>query len=85
MKLDGINYKVTAIANNACKNNVKLKKLTIGKNVKTIGKQAFYGCKNLKRITVKSKKLTSKNVGAKAFKGVSKKAFKGTNAKRLLK
>ena len=38
----------------------------------SIGKQSFFGCKNLKNITVKSKKL--KKVGAKAIKGINKKA-----------
>ena len=64
---DGITYKVASIALGAFKNNKKLTKVTIGSNVKTIGKQAFYGCKNLKSVTIKSTKLTTKSVGAKAF------------------
>ena len=44
--------------------------ITIGKNVKTIGKNAFTGCKNLKKIIVKTKLLTKKGVKAKAFSGV---------------
>ena len=47
-------YKVTAIADNAFKNNKKIKTVVVGKNVRTIGKKAFYGCKNLKKITVQS-------------------------------
>lgn len=65
-------YKVTSISNKAFKNNKKLKTVVIGKNVTSIGKKAFYGCKNLKKITVKSKNL--KKVGAKALKGINKKA-----------
>ena len=42
--------------------------------VTKIGKKAFYGCKKLKTITIKSKKLNSKSVGAQAFKGLYKKA-----------
>lgn len=65
-------YKVTAIADNAFKNNKKIKTVVVGKNVRTIGKKAFYGCKNLKKITVQSSII--KKVGAKAFKGINKKA-----------
>lgn len=65
---------MTGIAANAFKGNKKLKSVTIGKNVKTIGKNAFNGCKNLKKIVVKSSKLTKKSVGSKAFKGIYSKA-----------
>lgn len=41
---------------------------------KKIGASAFYGCKKLKTITIKTKKLTSNHVGANAFKGVYSKA-----------
>ena len=34
----------------------------------------FCGCKNLKTITIKSKKLKSKTVGGQAFKNIHKKA-----------
>jgi len=120
VKIGGIEYKVTAIAPNAFKNNKKLTKIIIGSNIETIGKnafygcsklktvsggknvavigdkafykctsltkitlhskvrkigkKAFYGCKKLKNITIKTKKLTSKNVGSKAFTGTYKKA-----------
>ena len=36
--------------------------------------KVFYGCKNLKNITIKTSKLTAKKVGSKAFKGIHKKA-----------
>ena len=72
--IDKVNYKVTSIAANAFKNNKKLKKVVIGKNVTKIGKKAFYGCSKLKKITVKTTKLTKKNVGSQAFKGIHKKA-----------
>ena len=45
---------------------------TIGKNIINIGKQAFYGCKNLKKIVIKVTKL--KSIGKQAFKGIYKKA-----------
>ena len=50
----------------------KIKTVVVGKNVRTIGKKAFYACKNLKKITVQSSII--KKVGAKAFKGINKKA-----------
>ena len=53
---------------------MKLKKITLNSKVKKIGSKAFYGCKNLKTITIKTKKLTSKNVGSNAFKGINAKA-----------
>ena len=72
IKVDGIAYKVTSISASALAKNTKLKSVTIGKNVKTIGKKAFYGCKNLKKITIKSSSL--KAVGKNAFKGIYAKA-----------
>ena len=57
-------YKVTAIAPNVFLNNKRLINLTIGKNVTTIGDKAFYNCRKLKTITIKSRKLTSIKGGA---------------------
>lgn len=64
--VEGVTYKVTAIADNAFKGNKKITKVTISKNVKTIGKNAFNGCSNLKTVTIGSN-VTS--VGENAFKG----------------
>ena len=55
--IDGKKYKVTAVADNAFKNQKKLTKITIGSNVITIGKDAFTGCKKLKNLAIKSKKI----------------------------
>ena len=69
IKYNNKTYKVTEIAPNAFKNNKKLTKLVIGKNVKKIGKNAFRGCKKLKSVTI------GKNVeiiGAYAFYGDKK-------------
>ena len=74
VKIDGKVYNVTAIEKNACKNYTKLKKLTIGKNVKSIGASAFSGCKALKSIKIQSSLLTKKTIGKKAFSGIHKKA-----------
>lgn len=97
IKKSGKSYKVTSIAANAFKNNRKLKKVIIGKNVvsigdkafykcvkltkitipskvRRIGKQAFDGCKRLNSILIRSKQLTAKSVGSKAFRGIRKTA-----------
>ena len=66
-------YKVTSVKANALKDNKKVKKLTISENIKVIGKKAFYGCKNLKSITINTFNLKSKTVGAAAFKGLNAK------------
>ena len=74
VKVNGVNYQVTAIAAKAFANNKSLKKVVIPASVRSIGKQAFSGCKNLKTITIKTPYLTKKSVGAKAFKGIYAKA-----------
>ncbi|MBR4760047.1 MAG: leucine-rich repeat protein [Lachnospiraceae bacterium] len=73
--LNGKKYKVVQIDAGAFKNNEKLTQITIGKNVKKIGKEAFCDCKKLKTIIVKTTSLKKKNVGKNAFKGIH------TNAK----
>lgn len=70
--VDGISYKVTGIADKALSGNKKITKVTVGKNVTLIGKNAFQNCKNLKTITIKSASL--KSVGKNALKGINKKA-----------
>ena len=72
--VNGIKYKVTGIAKDAFKNNKYIKKITIGKEIKTIGANAFYKCTKLKNLVIKSKNLKLKNVGKKAFKGINSKA-----------
>lgn len=74
IKIKGVTYKVTEISTNAFKNNRKLKKVVIGQNIVRIGKNAFYGCKKLTSITIKSSRLTLKNIGKNAFKNTSPKA-----------
>ena len=74
IKIKGVTYKVTEISASAFKNNRKLKKVVIGQNIVKIGKNAFYGCKNLTSITIKPSQLTLKNIGKNAFKNTSPKA-----------
>ena len=71
----GKKYKVTAIKAGACRKQPKLKQVVIGKNVKTIGKQAFYQCKKLKKVQIKSKCLQK----------VGKQAFQRTHRKIVIK
>ena len=69
-----IGKNTTTIGNKAFYKCNKLTKVTISNKVNKIGKQAFGNCKALKSITIKTTKLTSKNVGSKAFKGIYKTA-----------
>jgi len=70
---NGKKYKVTEIAANAFRDLRKMTSLTIGKNVKKIGANAFYKCKKLKKITVLTTKLNASAVGANAFRDIYKK------------
>ena len=97
----GVTFKVTQVAQKAFKGCKKLTKLTIGKNIKTIGKNAFSGCVKLKSVNCKSTVLTK--IGANAFSGdkkltkitlktkklkkknVGKNAIKGTSKKLVIK
>lgn len=70
----GKTYKVTTICAKAFSKNTTVQKVVISKNIGKIGKEAFYGCKNLKKIQVESKKLSAKHVGSNVFKGINKNA-----------
>ena len=82
IKINGNVYKVTEISANAFKNCKRLKKVTIGKNITKIGKNAFLNCKSLRHMNIQSSKLTNKNVGKNAFKGISRKVVVKTPAKK---
>lgn len=69
----GITYKVTSIGAKAFNNNKKLTKVTIGTNIVKIDSNAFFNCKNLKTVTIKSVRLTKKVANKKAFKNAHKK------------
>lgn len=68
----GNRFKVTEIEAGAFQGLTNLKSVTIGVYVKTIGKNAFRGCKKLKKITFLGKKV--KKIGKNAFSGIAKKA-----------
>ena len=64
-------YKVVKISNSVFKNAKKLTTVTIGSNVKQIGKDVFNGCTKLKSVKVNSKVITK--VGANTFKKTASK------------
>lgn len=92
---DGKLYEVTEVAAKAFLNHKKVTSVQIGMNVEKIGEQAFAKCVKLKKIVMKSarlteigkkaflkdKKLKSIDIKSKVLKNVGKSAFKGTHAK----
>lgn len=91
----GKKLKVTMIAEGAFEKNTSIKNVTLGKNVKQIGKKAFRNCKKLKKVSYPS---NLQQLGAQSFenciglqqvslpdsvKTIGKKAFK--NCKKLKK
>lgn len=83
IEVNGVKYLVTSIADDAFRNNKKLKKITIGKEIISIGKRAFEGCKNLKIIVIQTEKLKTKTVGRKSFSKTSSKAVVEVPKKKL--
>ena len=69
--IKGVTYKVTSVGASACRNQAGITKVIIGKNVTRIGNRVFSGCKKLKKVTVKTTKLTESTVGSNAFSGIS--------------
>lgn len=68
--VNGVEYKVTAIKANAFK-DTKVKTVALGESVKTIGKNAFKGAKNLKTVELKG------------YAKVDKKAFAGLKTNKI--
>lgn len=79
-KIGGKKFKVTSIAARALKNK-KITSVTVGANVRTIGAEAFYNCKKLGAIKIKSTRL--KSVGRNAFKGIKPTAAINVPKKKL--
>lgn len=73
IKVKGVTYKVTSIGTKAFNGSKKLTKVTIGANIKKISNNAFFKCKSLKMVNIKSVLLTKKTANKKAFKGTNKK------------
>lgn len=72
----GVKCKVVQISNKAFSGYKNLTKVTIGKNVKTIGTQAFMGSSKLKSVTVAKGSV---------LKTIKSSAFKNTSAKMTVK
>jgi hypothetical protein len=72
-------YKVTEVAENACKDNKNLTTVNIGKNVTKIGAGAFAGCTKLSKISVDGDSI--KSIGKNAFSGIKKNATIKVSAK----
>ena len=66
-------YKVTSIGVKAFNCSKKLTKVTIGANIKKVSNNAFFKCRSLKMVNIKSVLLTKKTANKKAFKGTNKK------------
>lgn len=79
----GKNYSVVSIHAKAFSSLKKVKKITIGKNVKTIEKMAFYNCKKLKTVQINATNL--KRIDKKAFGKVNGKCLIRVKAKKLSK
>lgn len=73
VKWEGKTYRVTKIAKAAFRGDMLLKKIILGKNVKSIGKNAFRDCKKLTTVRVKASSVK-----------VGKNALKGTNAVKVI-
>ena len=73
IKVDGAEYKVTAVGQNALKNSKKIKKLVLGKNISVIKKGAFARTQSLRNIRIKSPKMTAGSIARGAFSGTYKK------------
>ncbi len=72
VKYNGMTFKVTAVGKKAFRNQKKLKSVTIGKNIKSIGASAFEGSKKLAKIKFSGTAI--KSIGKNAFKGIKKNA-----------
>lgn len=71
IKVGKTTYKVVKVSNSVFKNAKKLTTVTIGANVKEIGKDVFNGCTKLKSVKVNSKVVTK--VGTNTFKKTASK------------
>lgn len=70
VKIGGVSYRITEIGTSAFKNASRLKTVIIGANVNTIRANAFWNCRSLSQVTIRSGKITMAKTGANAFKGI---------------
>ncbi|MEI3228134.1 MAG: leucine-rich repeat domain-containing protein [Lachnospiraceae bacterium] len=83
VKINGVSCKVVSISSKAFMGMKKLTKVTIPKNVKTIGSKAFYKDSKLKSVKISA--TSPKSIGKNAFKGIAKKAKINVPNKQLKK
>lgn len=65
VSVDSVQYKVTAVLDNAFRSNKTVTKVKVGNNVISIGTNAFSGCKKLKSVVIGKNVAT---IGSNAFK-----------------
>ena len=75
IKIHNLKYRVTVISAEAFSGNDKISNLTVGKCMRKIETKAFYGCKNLKRVTFQGSKV----------KTIEEEAFAKTKSNLLVK
>lgn len=82
VRIGAKSFKVAFVGSGACQGCPKVANVTIGSNVKEIHSKAFYNCKKLKKVTIKTTKLIDirknalKNIHAKAVIKVPKRKLK---------
>jgi len=83
--VNGVEYKVTYISDNAFKGAKKLTSVDIPNSAEGIGNNVFSKCPKLKVVIIRTTKLTSKSVKKNAFKGISNKTVVKVPKKMLKK
>lgn len=82
LKVDSYKYKVIQISEGAFTGLKKLTSVTIGANIQKIEANAFSNCPKLKKITIKTTKLSANSIGKDAFKKIAEKpTFKCPSSK----
>ena len=69
VKINGKSYAVSVLDEGCVRGQKKVTAVTIGQNVSQIEEDAFYGCKRLKKIKIKSELL--EYIGEDAFRGIA--------------
>ena len=82
VKVKGVKYKVTSIAAKAFFKNKKIKKVTMGANIRTIGASAFSKCPKLKTVTIGTGVT---KIGKSTFAGSKKVKTLTVKSKKLTK
>lgn len=98
VRINGVSYKVTRVANNAFANCKSLTKVTIPSSVTSIGQKAFANCTKLKAVTIPAKvtkieksafsgckSLKTVTIKSTKVKTIGKSAFKGIAKKSVVK